>query len=177
MNRHDALANLLDADRAVRSTGATPFLVDGTLLGAVREQNFIVHDRDIDLGVFMEEMNAEMVTQAMTAAGFRLRKTYGRHDCGLELSFVSRAIKVDVFGYYLDAHGRYHAAWQAGEPIRYRYPAFALLPIAFRGHAFAAPEHPERFLEVKYGAAWRVPVTIWDWAWGPHNAEPWTVVA
>lgn len=173
MNVTLALANLLKGYDALARAGARPFLVDGTLLGAVREGSLMAHDKDVDLGVFIESWRPECVT-AMQRAGFEHRRTFGSAERGLELSFRRRDLKLDVFMYYLDGDVRYHAAWPKGQaPIRYDYQAFDLAPIALAGREFMAPADPEAFLVAKYGEDWRVPVAEWDWRWGPKNARPW----
>jgi len=174
MNAVHALANLVAARDALTSCGARPFLVDGTLLGCVREGAFIAHDLDVDLGCFAEDLNAQAMTDAMAAYGFAPWKSYGTPGRGFQLSFKRDAIKLDVFFYYLAADiGRFHAAWLKGEPIRYTYPPFSLAPLSFLGETFLAPADPIRFLVTKYGPDWRTPVTPWDWAWGPKNATAW----
>lgn len=172
MNPRSAHRNLVDAVAALTRAGIRPFLVDGTLLGAVRDGDFMAHDRDIDLGVFIEEWHPGLL-RCLRTVGFVHRKTYGTVGRGLEYSFRRSGIKLDTFFYYRDGARVYHAAWLAGTPIRYEYPAFDLAPLTFRGEQFLAPQDPEAFLVAKYGPDWRVPVTQWDWAWGPRNAREW----
>ena len=172
MNAAHALANLVAARDALTACGARPFLVDGTLLGAIREGDFIAHDRDTDMGCFIEDHVAGMIP-AMKRAGFRIGKRFGAPGRGLEYAFRRHAIKLDVFFYYSDEAGSFHAAWKNGQPIRYSYWPFGLAPVEFMGETFLAPDDPERFLATKYGPDWRTPVTDWDWAWGPANAGRW----
>lgn len=175
MNPVHALANLVAARDALTSIGVRPFLVDGTLLGAVREGGFIAHDRDTDMGVFIEEYSPS-IAPVMVSAGFRLSRTFGTVTRGLEMAFRRAGVKLDVFFYYRDGSGRFHAAWpKDASPIRYRYPAFALAPMEFLGETFLAPADPVAFCEAKYGLGWRDPVIAWDWRWGPANAQPWGV--
>jgi hypothetical protein len=175
MNAEYALANLVDARDALVSCGARPFLVDGTLLGCIREGGFIGHDLDVDLGCFIEDLDVEAMTDAMTSAGFAPWKSYGTPERGFQLSFKRHGIKLDVFFYYIGERlTRFHAAWLKDTPIRYTYPPFSLAPVSFLGETFLAPDDPVRFLVTKYGLDWRTPVTPWDWAWGPKNATPWS---
>lgn len=46
---------LIEIKEEFDKNGVTFFLFAGTLLGAVREKDFIPHDHDIDLGVFMRD--------------------------------------------------------------------------------------------------------------------------
>lgn len=173
MNRDDAFENLCAAVDALEGVGVRAFLVDGTLLGAVREGDFIAHDTDIDLGVFISE-HTPMIVLAMKRAGFTHERTLGRLNHGYELSFRRKGIRVDLFFYYKDATGFYHAAWvKRRTPIRYRYDRFSLAPLEFRGRTFLAPSPVEGFLVTKYGPVWRTPVVEWDWKWDPKNAQPW----
>ena len=177
MNTLHARANLVDAAHCLQGLGLRPFLVDGTLLGAVREGNFIGHDTDLDLGLFAEDYRPAIVP-GMEAVGFAVHKVYGEQNRGLQYSFRRRQIKLDIFFYYADPiHDQvFHAAWLRDEPIRYGYAPFDLAPLAFLGDKFLAPAEPEVFLVRKYGPDWRTPVTPWDWAWGPRNARPWGTI-
>ena len=172
MNQADALAGLVAARDALGAIGIMPFLVDGTLLGAIREGGFISHDTDTDMAIFREELDVIRMIQAMTAAGFVYRKKYGRPSRGCQLVFARNEVKLDIFVYYRDTH-LFHAAWKRGRPIRYEYEPFTLAPLEFLGETFMAPSDPVRFLVAKYGRYWRTPVKKWDWAWGPVNARPW----
>jgi hypothetical protein len=177
MNAGVALGNLSLASAAITRAGARAFLVDGTLLGAVREGAFIAHDRDVDVGVFIEEWSTKLPTE-MQRSGFQMRRVFGNPDLGLEIAFRRQGLKLDVFFYYLDAETgqRFHAAWPKGQPpIRYEYDAFDLTTLVFMGQKLLAPADPEAFLAAKYGPEWRTPVVEWDWRWGPKNARPWAV--
>ena len=172
MNARFAHYNLVSARDVLERLGIRPFLVDGTLLGAIREGDFIGHDTDVDLGIWRSEWRAWIIPH-LTQHGFNLHKVYGDLDRGLQYSFKRRKIKLDLFFYYDDGDVVYHAAWKNGQPIRYPYARFDLKRLAFRGAVFWAPADPVRFLETKYGPEWRTPVKEWDWAWGPKNAEAW----
>lgn len=55
MNKVQARKFLSEIDKLLKTLHIRYFLMGGTLLGAVREHDFIVDDNDIDLGFFDEE--------------------------------------------------------------------------------------------------------------------------
>lgn len=161
-----AMTPLLDAIEAVLAAleraGVEPFLAYGTLLGAVREQDFLGHDSDADLGyvsrcehptdVARESFELE---RALRADGFHTYRYSGaaiRVDV-VEADGVIRGL--DVFGGFADA-GRLYLMGEVGIDfdeawIRPRTTA------ALAGRSFPVPAVPEKFLEAMYGAAWAVP--------------------
>lgn len=172
MNKTHALFNLLDAQEVLSTISVSPFLVDGTLLGAIRENTFMDHDKDLDMGVFIEEYVPEIQTK-MIDAGFTHHRTFGTPAKGLELAFKKHDIKLDIFFYYREPGTRFHAAWLRGRTLRYDYWDFGLKSLTlFGGHVFRVPDDPVRFLETKYGD-WKIPVKEWDWAFGPKNVRYW----
>lgn len=71
---HDlALQNLKDTKEVLDSTGTHFWLAYGTLLGCMREQDFIAHDYDIDLFVWEDRSNMKKIIEAMIDKGFRLK--------------------------------------------------------------------------------------------------------
>lgn len=174
MNAAHAFRNLRDVYDAMGSCGGRPFLVDGTLLGCIREGRILAHDKDVDLGLFEEDL-ASTMRAAVVRQGFTVKHELGTPDRGYQWSFVRRGLKTDVFIYYLKDGMRFHAAWsqKLTVPIRYDYPAFDLETRRFYGQDFRVPSPPEAFLARKYGD-WKTPVVKWDWAWGPKNATTWT---
>jgi hypothetical protein len=64
-----------------------PFHIsDGTCLGFYREEAFIEHDPDIDIGVFREDYKDDIIP-AMAKNGFKFIKTFGSIDNGQEFTF------------------------------------------------------------------------------------------
>ena len=61
MSREAALQVLIDVTDVLDEYGCTNWLSDGTLLGAIRENDFIAHDYDIDVGVLASEFNPESI--------------------------------------------------------------------------------------------------------------------
>lgn len=176
--------NLLhDVHTILAEMKLTHFLIDGTLLGAVREGDFIAHDNDLDLGVMAEEWShktiGEMVT-AMLERGIVTEHMFGNPAHCFEVALRRDGVKCDLFFYHRDGDWRIFHAFKNGglnlpeDLITYEYKAELIeniKPMMFQGELYPAPEDPIAVLVAKYGDDWRTPVTEWDWAYGPKNVR------
>lgn len=165
--RDDAdMAPLLDAlDEvigALERAGARPFVAYGTLLGAVRDGNFIGHDSDADIGyvsphdhpvdVIRESFDLQRRLQDM---GYRIERYSG---LGLkvivqEADGANRGL--DVFGGF-QRDGMLYLMGEVGHPFRdeWLYPRGTA---ELAGRSVPVPAQPERLLEAMYGPHWRIP--------------------
>jgi hypothetical protein len=160
------LAPLLDAigtvTEALEEAGVRPFLAYGTLLGAVRQGDFIGHDSDADLGyVSAHDHPVDAVLESfrldrrLTRMGFEITRY-----SGLAFKVVVRegdgtSRGLDVFGGFL-REGTLYLMGEVGQPFRREW----LEPrseVTLAGRTFPAPHEPERLLEAMYGPGWRVP--------------------
>ena len=155
----DALEVVLGA---LEKAGVEPFLAYGTLLGAVRDQDFIGHDSDADVGyVSRFEFPVDVIRESfalqrrLREMGFRVQRYSG---LGLkviveEADGTSRGL--DVFGGFT-RDGMLYLMGEVGHPFRdeWLYPRSARDP---RRREFPVPAQPEHLLEAMYGASWRVP--------------------
>lgn len=164
-----AAATLADATDVLKQAGVTAWLTDGTLLGAVRERTFIAGDRDMDLGAMITQYSPR-VLPALRGAGFEIIKTLGTPRHGLEHKLKRDGFRIDIFWHYdTPAGGTWHAAWDHGRMLTYRYERLALAQLSFLGRTFWAPTPPRLHLTAKYGLDWRTPKPDWDWARDPAN--------
>ena len=144
--------------------GLKPWLMGGTLLGAVRTGELLPHDDDADLGYVSEHTNpvdAAMESFALQRflenAGHTVLRYSGTQLQVLFQSGAGAGFHVDVFGgFYRDGMFMQPFHVRAALP-----PAiFAdLQPITLAGWEFPAPHPPEPWLEANYGPGWRVPDT------------------
>lgn len=169
MDARSARELLADAVTALESAGQTVWITDGTLLGAIREGDFLGHDKDVDLAM-NAPVDEDVVAAALGGAGFVQTERFGGHPDGLELRFHRGGLDLDIFVFYADGDVVWHAAWLDGRMIRFPYAPFELERIDFVGLHVLAPAGAERYLETKYGD-WRTPRTDWHWAYSPLNAE------
>ncbi len=155
----DAMTELLEV---LAGAGVAAFPAYGTLLGAVREGDFLGHDSDADLGYVSSRSNPVDVIResfelqrVVAAAGYRTYRYSGlafRVDV-VEADGATRFL--DVFGGFLDG-GRLYLMGEIGTPFERDW----LLPlgtVSLRGRDYPAPARPEKLLEAMYGPSWKVP--------------------
>jgi len=169
-----AIQNLSDAKTILDSLGMRNWLTDGTLLGYYRENDFIAHDLDMDMGSFIEDFDKD-ITKRFKENGWDLLSTFGKLDIGYELSYIRNGVKLDIFFFYKENDKYWHGAWRPIEKkgrnlIKYYYDSFGLKEVEFKGQLFNVPEDTLHYIETKYGPDWKTPQKSWDWAFGPSNA-------
>jgi SAM-dependent methyltransferase len=155
----DSTERVLDA---LREAGVDAFPAYGTLLGAIREQDFIGHDSDVDLGYVSRHTHPLDVARE----SFRLQRTLREQGFAVD-RYSAAAFKVDVVeadggvrgldvfgGYFLD--GSLYLLGEIGTPFREEW-IFPLGTCTLAGRTLPAPARPEKLLEATYGPSWEVP--------------------
>lgn len=174
IDRKNAVDNLVELDAILRKHKISYWLQDGTLLGYIRDKNFIPHDNDIDLGIRWCDFT-QAAFKDIVDAGFEFRSSHGRLEESLVINFRNRGIPVDIYFWYLDGDRFYHTA-AYGKARKYRvdfsYKEFGVKEIEYFNHKFFIPEDPVYFVETKYGKDWRDPKPVWDSNENPLNRTP-----
>jgi SAM-dependent methyltransferase len=147
---------------ALEEAGVHPFLAYGTLLGAVRQGDFIGHDSDADIGYVSEHdhpVDASLESFRLQRRLIRMGYDISRYS-GLAFKVIVRESDgatrgLDVFGGFV-REGTLYLMGEVGRPFRREW----LEPrseVTLAGRTFPAPHEPERLLEAMYGPGWRVP--------------------
>jgi hypothetical protein len=147
---------------ALEEAGVRPFLAYGTLLGAVRQGDFIGHDSDADLGYVSDcdhpadaAIESFRIQRRLTGMGFEISRYSGLAFKVTVRESDGSLRGLDVFGGFVRA-GTLYLMGEVGHPFRREW----LEPrseVTLAGRTFPAPHEPERLLEAMYGPAWRVP--------------------
>lgn len=146
--------NLLDFKK-VLETRHVPFLImHGTLLGAIRENDFIKHDIDIDTCVMNEKALVNAIP-SLAKVGLNLC----RYEKGLIYSFIRDSVYIDVYivnkinGLIRPFYVKY---------LNHYIPRKYFIntkKIFFLNTYFSIPNHTEGLMEFWYGKNWKTPIS------------------
>ena len=156
INKEISQENLLLLKRILDNYSIFFGLIAGTLLGAVREHDFINHDEDTDL-FFLEEDKQKVfnILPEFLKNGFNIA---GYDRRGL-LSIIRKGEYIDL--YFFSDYG-HHIRICSGWCI----PDKFLLNVSqydFQGATFIIPEDYIGYLEYEYGMNWQIPIPYADY--------------
>ncbi|MCA9330202.1 LicD family protein [Candidatus Saccharibacteria bacterium] len=181
MDPDTATMLLEDVASLMEKYKCTYWLSDGTLLGAIRENNFIAHDYDIDLGVWAEDFDIRVIHDLLKKFSCQLLRLQGKPDDGLVITVGRAGIHLDMFFYYPRKQTSktknkdkviYSCLYSLYQPYntsnrakRYDcdFPNYKpLVRRKFLGKEYWVPKNAQRHLEVTYGPDWQTPKSSWD---------------
>lgn len=184
LSKSDALAALQDVISLFEAADMRFYIISGTLLGAVREKDFLSHDYDIDIGVHYEELGAKKLYdtakktgQFVVTAKNDLVKYTKQSDTGLtEYQRLDKPIliklchhtglHIDVFTHIKEGDVRWH-----GSPIhRWDNKEFELASYQLAGIEVLGPKDYDTYLTENYGD-WRTPRTNFNSSIDTPNME------
>ena len=149
INRKKARENILILRKILEKRNLRWGLVFGTLLGAVRENNFIAHDEDIDIFVFYEDKNKILnLIYKFKEFGFEIAR-YEKHSL---FSIIRNNEYIDFYFFKKTFFGR--------RCLDYFIPNIFFkrkVNIKFFNKYFPTLNNVHKYLEFQYGKDWRVP--------------------
>ena len=139
------------------------FLQTGILLGAIRDNDFIKWDWDIEISVFSNELlpNIDLIVNKLKNDGFKI-KQINKKKKDSKIDFVGEYPE-DVTGYtiwswnYSQIEDKY---WRREFSVPSKF-LNSFSKINFLGRKFNCPNNPEEYLEFAYGN-WKVPLRSSD---------------
>jgi len=142
--------NLLEFQKIMDSADIKFTLAYGTLLGAIRENNFIVHDEDIDVAILDEDRdNFLNILDNFLNNGFSI----GRYADDI-LSLIRNGEYIDIYIFRKKSFGYREFG---NEKLKERY-LIDTIEYNFIGSRFNIPKEFESYLIEHYGDSWRVPI-------------------
>lgn len=154
MDRAIARENMLLFKQVMDACRVEFCLFFGTLLGAVREGDFIPHDYDTDV-VIMEASRTRLAEAAprLIEAGFELARC--KHH-GRFVTFIRKGEFIDIY-VAREEHLLFRHRWNVDFSLLSYEVLTEFREFTFLGEQFLVPARYEEALVEMYGADWRVP--------------------
>lgn len=152
INKEIAKENLLLFNQIAKRNNLAYAIIYGTLLGALREHDFIDWDEDIDTYILDSEKDKflDMLFE-LRENGFELVRKERRGDL---YSIMRKGEYIDIYVY----HKHCHSALQTlGHPAPAKYLE-TMGTITFFDEMFNVPNEAEEFMLFNYGPSWRTPI-------------------
>ena len=157
MNGAIAMHNLIEFKTIADEYNFKFQLGYGTLLGAIREHDFIAHDEDIDLVAEYSQLDVLMeMLPKLIECGFEIARWDDR-------GFISVIRDEEYIDIYLFREMTEKIMICCGEPIPRQF-FDETSTITFNGCDFLIPTLYEKLMVFLYGDDWRVPVMCNDYA-------------
>ena len=165
-NLKDTKKTLLELKKILDQADIKFWLTCGTLLGAVRNHDFIPYDDDIDLIVLAGDWNSKIFSK-LEIAGFR--PIFRKIQTKKTVYTKKRGIPIDLFLYYY-----YFPADSFVFPRKCHDPKFREIPrnlleketfIKFLGEKFRIPYESVKLLTSMYGSSWKTPQKKYESSW------------
>lgn len=155
MNRDVAKQNLLDFKKVFGKYDIKFVLAFGTLLGAVRERNFIINDSDTDVVCFQPDyLKVEAAFKELDGMGFFIPRV--GIPC-LDHYLIRNGEKIDINWLLDNGHNEWmYRDWIKWNKKYYNFPENSQV-INFLDTEFPVPNNTEQFLVELYGSDWRIP--------------------
>ncbi|HEZ4546884.1 TPA: capZB protein [Neisseria meningitidis] len=140
------------------------FLISGTLLGCIRENKLLGHDKDIDIGVW-EDQTLENLQDIFRKSGCFYTLPIYSPDI-LVIRHIN-GITIDIFIHYREQN----SYWHAGKKTKWHNSPFELIQHPFLENHYLIPKNYDLYLTENYGSDWRIPRINFDSALDTPNIE------
>lgn len=154
---------LLDLKSTLNNDNIVFFLISGTLLGCVRENQLLGHDKDIDVGVW-DDFDYDHIANVFLKSGcFEVQAMRSEHCVRVK---HLNGVAIDVFIHYREKRNY----WHAGVKLMWNNSPFSLIERRFLNSNFFIPENYDLYLTENYGE-WRTPKLDFDSTFDTPNAS------
>ena len=151
------ICNILD------KIGLTYFLNTGILLGAIRENNFIKWDWDVEISVMSDQLYKKFnpINKILKTKGFKIIQKDEKKE-SLKIDFYGACSKhttrYTIFSWNYSAKNNIY--WRKDKVIPAKY-LNKFSKILFLGRKFNVPNNPKQYLKFSYGN-WKKPIRTAD---------------
>jgi len=153
---------LLDLKYTFEKNGHEFFLISGTLLGCIRNNGFLGHDKDIDVGIW-DNIPLPTLKHIIACSGF-FDMNPMRSPYVLRIKHVN-GISIDIFYHYRDVDNY----WHGGSKLKWNNKPFTLVKHFFLDAEFLIPSDYDLYLSENYGD-WKIEKKNFDSAFDTKNS-------
>ena len=154
---------LIGVDKLFSECNIKYWLVGGSLLGAIRDNDIVKIDSDADIGMFVKDRDKLLgFIDKLCDLGFDF-KYFRKHHFVLFVSKINRS-HLDIFLYEEDSNDRYickrfiNNEYFLNETSFRKQDIIKLNTARIRDYYFSVPINPIPHLEKTYGKDWNVPL-------------------
>lgn len=149
----------------------------GTLLGAIREKDYIKHDCDIDLSMFADDFTDEIIL-SLEEAGFKIKRLFWRENLIdktrkiTEITFTYKGLDVDIFFSFKNNQKKIIYSYLEANATESQLNRYAVLkeeydfkgvePYTFRNINVLIPSNPTQYLSQVYGSNFMTPIVAYQ---------------
>lgn len=168
----NGLETLILIKRILNEMNIEFWLDTSTLLGAIREKNFIKGDNDLGLGIELKNYS-ECIEKKFEQNGIKLIREFSidNKKYGLEQTYIYKGVEIDIFYHtYFNGKTKYHSfIFNEESPKEYIvkeaiFPFEGLIEFEFLGEIFKIPKNYKEYTAVKYGNDYMTPNPNWTMA-------------
>jgi len=153
INKVVALSNLKEFISAFDKNNVWYCLIFGTLLGAIREKDFISYDNDMDIAVFWKDREKILDIINTELPSFELQKLPHLHD----INIIKDDEKLEMWAFE-EKDEIYIYDPNRCSNVKYEKRFFDNCKlINFNGIKVRVPRDSKEFLTITYGTSWTIP--------------------
>jgi len=158
MDKEKAKQVLFEIKDILDEAGLEFFLINGTLIGAIRDKNFPKRDEDIDLAAKIYELIPRIprLCRTFRAHGFRTKTYTTPYAFERNLKMIKDSIHTDLvcFDYNEKTNEIFRAGRKGFSKVYDRKFIDNLQEVEFLGKKFLMPNYHEEYLTIDYGPGW-----------------------
>jgi hypothetical protein len=144
------------------------FPIAGSLLGLYRDGKFMDHDKDADVGIFIQ--NYEEVFNIVSricrherfAAPDMVKDSKESNLWNVAVYDEENNTAVDLFFFYRELNHHEFGIYTPCGVLKWGFTSFKLIRSTLAGREYWLPDNIEQYLVDMYGDDWRLPVKVWD---------------
>lgn len=145
---------LRELSQLLNSKKIKHFITGGTLLGAIREKNFIRWDWDVEITILTDQIFniKDDLNSLFISSGFKISKYINKYD-SLKWELKKYNCFYELVGFYKEGRWMYRLGKGIKVPAYFFDKTYDLL---FLGNTYKTVSDPKKYLEFCYGD-WQTP--------------------